>query len=509
MRRILSMWLPSGPILRLRRLGIGKPDRPLATVETVRGVRHLAAVSPEAAALGLRPEQTLAQARAICPGLEVVEADPAADQAALAALAGWCERFTPLAAADAPDGLWLDITGCAHLFGDEAGLAAALAARIDRAGLNCRIAVASTPGAAWALARTALRQDAPIILPRGAEAAALGTLPVALLRLDERTVARLRRVGLRTIAELARQPRGELSARFGSLPVLRLDQALDRAAEAIAWPRPPRPWSERLAFAEPIGTPEDLARALDLLAQRLCARLAAARRGGHAFTARFFRVDGQCPPIAIGTALPVRDPAYVAKLLRGKLETVDPGFGVEAVLLEADETAPLLPPQQGLATLAQPPETSTTLAETVDALANRLGGDHLWRDTPFPSHVPERTTRPIAPLAPHTVGWNATTPAERPLRLLSRPEPITATALLPDDPPMQFTWRGAVHRVRAATGPERIGAEWWRRTPSEARAEHDMLRDYYRLEDSEGTRFWVFRAGMDTPIRWFLHGIFG
>src|SRR6202051_1551411 len=181
MQRILSMWLPSWPILRLRRLGVGTPENPLATGESLHGVRQLAAVSPEAAARGLRPEQTLAQARAICPGLEGMEADPAADRTALAALAGWCERFTPQTAPDAPDGLWLDITGCAHLFGDEAGLVAALSQRMDRAGLPCRIAVAGTPGAAWALARAATGRDGPIILPRGAEAAALAELEEAPL----------------------------------------------------------------------------------------------------------------------------------------------------------------------------------------------------------------------------------------------------------------------------------------------------------------------------------------
>jgi protein ImuB len=439
-----------------------------------------------------------------------MEADPAADRTALAALAGWCERFTPQTAPDAPDGLWLDITGCSHLFGEEAGLVAALTQRMDAAGLPCRIAVAGTPGAAWALARAATGRDGPIILPRDAEAAALAKLPVALLRLDERSVARLRRVGLRTIAELARQPRGELSARFGALPVQRLDQAFGRAPEAIIWQHPPNPWSERLAFAEPIGTPEDLARALDVLARRLCARLEAAQRGGHAFTARFFRVDDQRPHIAIATALPVRDARYVAKLLCAKLETIDPGFGVETILLEADETAPLLPPQAGLSTIGPATDDgAAALAETVDALANRLGGARLWREEAFPSHVPERAVRPTPKLAARPAGWDTQAPAERPLRLLSRPEPITTTALLPDDPPVRFTWRGAVHLVRASSGPERIGAEWWRRTPSEARADSDLLRDYYRLEDSAGARFWVFRAGMSGTPRWFLHGIFG
>jgi protein ImuB len=509
MRRILCAWLPNWPTPRLRRLAVTAPDRPLATVATVRGERRLAAVCPRAEAFGLHAEQTLAEARALCPGLDAIEADPAADQAALAALAGWCERYTPLVAPDAPDGLVLDITGCAHLFGDEATLAAALAVRLARNGLPARIAVAGTPAAAWALAR-AIGEAVVTVVPPGGEAAALAPLPVGLLRLEARTILGLRRLGIRRIGELARLPRAEVSVRFGPRPVLRLDQALGAATEAIAWLRPPPPWAERLAFAEPIGTPDDLARALALLAERLCARLEAARRGGHRFAATCFRLDDARPRIAMATALPVRDAAYVARLLVEKLETVDPGFGIEAMLLEAEETAPLAPPQTTFGDLAAP--AGTGLATTVDELANRLGEDRLWRVAPQESHVPERSVRRLPPLAA-APAWEHDPAVERPLRLLRRPEPIEATAPVPDDPPILFRWRGAPHRVRAASGPERIAAEWWRRRPvAGERPETDLVRDYYRVEDSDGARFWIFRTGRDgggPTTRWFLHGLFG
>lgn len=530
------MWLPSWPTLRLRRLAAVTPDKPLATVETVRGLRRLAAVCPLAEAEGLSPGQALTEARAICPSLEVVDDDPAADRTALAALAAWCERYTPLAAPDPPDGIFLDVTGCAHLFlppplrgrvgvggGGEETLAADLSSRLERNALPCRLAIAGTAGAAWALARSATARGTCTILPPGQEKAALAVLPVALLRLEPRTVAGLRRVGLKSIGELARQPRSEITARFGSMPMLRLDQACGTAAEAIAWPRPPSPWTERLAFAEPIGTPDDLARALDHLAQHLCARLEEAERGGHRFTAIFFRVDDERPAIAIATARPVRDAAYITKLLKEKLETVDPGFGVDAVVLEAEETAPLAPPQRGLAELHAPQRPD--LAPTIDALANRLGPQRVWRLAPQDSHVPERGQRRIPPLAP-CPAWQVDPSVERPLRLLRRPEPIEATAPVPDDPPILFRWRGALHRVRAASGPERIAAEWWRRTPGGgcapgegcgpdegcapggSRPEHDQIRDYYRVEDTDGARFWIFRAGLDGTPRWFLHGLF-
>ncbi len=482
-------------------------------------MRRLAAVCPLAGAAGLREGMPLAQARAMLPGLALAEADPDGDRDALVALAAWAERYTPLAVADPPDGLLLDIAGCAHLWGDEAGLAADLHARLARAGLPARIAVAGTAACAWALARWAA--EAVTVLPPGQEQAALAAVPVALLRLDPRVAAGLRRLGVRGIADLARLARGEVAARFGPAPVRRLDQAFGAADEPVAWPHPPAPWHERMAFAEPVATPEDLARVLLLLTRRLCARLAVARQGGHRFAATFLRVDGARRHIAAATARPVRDPGYVAKLLAARLDTLDPGFGIEAMWLEAAAVAPLAPPQTRLDDRAVPaPEAPATeaLAATVDALVNRLGAGRLWRPLPYPSHVPERSVRRAPPLAPD---GDAEPPGEpRPLRLFARPEPVEATAPVPDDPPVQFRWRGVVHRVRAASGPERIAAEWWRgqgESQGESRGEGgraaaDLVRDYYRVEDQDGARFWLFRTGRQagTPgTGWFVHGLFG
>lgn len=510
MRRLLCVWLPGWPTQRLRRCAAA-PDtapRPLATVESVRGQRRLASLCPLAEAAGLRVEMALAQARAICPELAVADADPAGDRDALVKLAGWAERYTPLAAADPPDGLVLDIAGCAHLFGGEAGLAADLLARLTRQGLQARAAVAGTAAAAWALARW--RAEA-CVLPPGAERAALEALPLGLLRIEARSLAGLRRLGVRSVGELARLPRGEITARFGPEPIRRLDAALGAVTEALVWPHPPAPWQARIAFAEPIGTPEDLTRAIRVLAARLCRRLAAEVKGARRFRAVFLRVDGARPDIAIATAREVRDPAYVARLLAAKLETVDPGFGVDAAVLEADAVAPLAPPQPGLGELAGAQDSD--LAATIDALVNRLGARRLWRPAPNPSHVPERSVRPTPPLSAAD-GWRDLAIPPRPLRLLRRPEPIEAVAPVPDDPPLLFRWRGGLHRVRAAAGPERIAAEWWRRSEAapEGREEADLVRDYYRVEDSAGARFWLFRIGRDAGApgaRWFLHGLFG
>lgn len=473
-------------------------EAPLATVRSLRGRRILASLNDAAEDAGLRPDMALTQARAILPDLAIAEADPAADHAGLAALAGWAERYTPLAAACDPDALWLDIEGCAHLFGDEAGLAQDLLARLDAAGMPARLAIADTAGAAWALAH-APGADRAVILPSGGERAALADLPVGLLRLEERLVAALHRLGLRRIGALDKLARAELTARFGPDVALRLAQAYGSAAEPIAWPRAPAPWAERLAFAEPIGTADSLAAALQTLTASLCARLDAAQQGGVRFTAHFLRVDGGRAVIAAGLAAPARDAPRIAGLLAARIETVDPGFGIDAIVLEA-ETAPLAQTQAQLSTSpAAPP-----LAAALDDLTRRLGEGALWRSEPAGSHVPERSVATSQPLA--TPAWAREADTERPLRLLASPEPIDATAPVPDDPPMLFRWRGALHRIQAATGPERISAEWWRRpSPPDPNA----LRDYYRVEDNSGARFWVFRTGLTGTPKWFVHGVFG
>jgi protein ImuB len=508
MRRILSVWLPHWPITRLSRNRPVSPDRPPVTVEAVRGVRHLVAVGEAGEAQGLSSGQTLTAARAVCPGLVAVDADPLADEAALARLAAWCERYTPMAAADPPEGLWLDITGCTPVFGSEAVLASDLVRRLKWNAILCRVGVAGTTGAAWALAHAGKDQT---ILQPGEEQAALADLPITCLRLDPGIVLGLRRLGLRTVQQLLRIPRAQITARFGAQPVLRLDQALGAIEEAIDWPHPPVEWLERLAFAEPIGTPDDLERALTRLTERLCVHLAEQDQGGQRFAARFFRVDDVVPRITVSTALPGRDAAHLARLLCEKLDTVDPGFGIEVIVVEAEIVAPLKAPQARFTDLAAT-ETGDRLAGVVDTLSNRLGPDRVSRVVPVASHVPERAVRRTPPLPVKRPAWVDDPAAPRPIRLLRRPEEIEVIAPVPDDPPIRFSWRGVAHRVRAAAGPERIAAEWWRGRRSGGRPETDLIRDYYRVEDSDGARFWIFRAGLHTADRmprWYLHGLFG
>jgi protein ImuB len=403
-------------------------------------------------------------------------------------------------ALDAPDGLFLDITGVDHLWGGEGAMADDLAARLAANGIPARTAIASTAGAAWALAHFA--QDHTLAAP-DATMAHLARLPIQALRLEDATAAQIARLGLITIGRLAGTPRDQITRRFGAGVVLRLDQALGRVEEALLFRRPRNPWFTRLAFAEPISTPDDLARVAGDITAAMCARLEAEGRGARRFELCFHRLDGLAQRIAIGLSLPGRQAARIARLFLPHLETIDPGFGIEVATLTAESVEAIGARQQTLDARAEiAPEDG--LAPLVDRLVNRLGAKAVWRAEPWPSHLPERSVIRRAPLsAASGEGWDPARP--RPVRLFRRPEPIEAMAPIPDDPPLSFRWRGAHHRVRRAEGPERLAPEWWR-------SPRARIRDYYRVEDDTGARFWLFRAGLygEDPLpKWWLHGLFG
>jgi protein ImuB len=507
MGRILCAWSPTWAIDNWRRRNPSAlQDKPFALIEAVRGARRLAAVDGAAAAEGLFAGQKATDAAALVPELVSAEAEPDADAAALTALADWCVRFSPAVAADPPAGLFLDISGISHLWGGEAAMLADFTQRLAQNGLPMRAAIADTPGAAWALAHYG--RDKAVIAP-GAQAGALAPLPPAALRLEPETAAQLDRLGLKTLAHVFALPRAPFARRFGAAALERLDQALGRAKEALAFRRPPPPWFARLAFAEPISTPEDMARAGRDIAERLCARLEAGGQGARRFELAFHRLDGHCAPLRVGLSLAGRDPARIAKLFAPRIETVDPGFGVEVVTLSAEEVEPLVP-RQGRLEPGSGLGLEEDLAPFVDRLVNRLGEDRVWRARPVESHVPELAVARRPPLGgEEAAGWTPATP--RPVRLFRPPEPVDSVmALTPDDPPSQFRWRGQLHRVRRAEGPERIAEEWWKQ-PLDM-ASPARVRDYYRVEDQDGGRFWLFRSGLyeaGRSAQWWLHGLFG
>lgn len=523
MRRVVSLWLPRFPTDRLSRLSPAWRAEPLAVVTgDARGGLRVVALNGVAEAAGLRFGQALADARAIEPALRVEPVDPAAEAAALQSLAAWCGRYTPWVALDrsglgahagGAHGLWLDVTGCTRLFGGEAALLDDLMRRLAEFGFEARAALADTPGAAWAVAR----YGAGGVVP-GAARAQLGPLPLAALRLGAAEIEALDRVGLRRVEELYRVPRGALARRFGALLGRRLDQALGAVHEPLSPCRPVAPYRIERLFAEPIASPEAIHAATLGLIEALAARLAADGRGVRRLELMLFRVDGTLGERAVGTSLAVREPRHLMRLLAEKLDDFDAGFGVDAIALAAPLTDALPRLQLGLDFAAAgprrpcAPEDDAALGRLIDRLGNRLGPASIGRPAPRRSHLPERAVAPAGTLD-GPGDWSAHAARERPLRLLPRPEPIEVIAPIPDDPPVMFRWRRAVHRVRAAAGPERLSPEWWR-APGMAAADEGerRFRDYYRVEDETGRRFWLFRLGAFRPgasPAWFMHGLSG
>jgi protein ImuB len=410
----------------------------------------------------------------------------------LATLAEWCLRYAPLAAPDPPDGLWIDVTGSTHLHGGETRLLRDLAHR-----LGACAAVADTPAVAHAVARF----GGSGVVPAGADV--MAGFPIEALRLPADILAGLRLMGFERVGPLAAAARAPLVRRFGTVLALRLDQAAGRVFEPIVPIVPSTLIQARLTFVEPLLTADAFSAVIVRLVEMVCGDLERAGQGARRLDLLFERVDGSVQAIRVGTARPGRDARHLGRMLDERLERVDPGLGVEAMRLVVAAADPLGFVQTASSLVA---EASPDLAPLVDRLVNRLGDVRVYRIAPVESDVPERSVRRVPALSRATGGWPADLP--RPVRLLDPPQPIEAMALLPDHPPVAFTWRRVRHLVRHADGPERIAGEWWKRD-----REWASVRDYFRVEDEAGRRFWLFRHGngsdADTgDMRWFLHGVF-
>lgn len=509
---------------------------------------------------------TLADARALLPELRSSEADPDAESRSLIRLADWCSRFTPWTAPDeegsgtafaGAGAIWLDVTGCAHLFGGEQALLREITARFADIGFTAFAAIADTPGTAWAAARHAIpsgprKRKRWTVIAKGQNRDTLAPLPVAGLRLPPSTVAGLQAVGLRQIGDLMPIPRTALADRFGSDVADRLDQALGDRPEPVSPLTETGSWISREAFAEPIGRLEDITEAVRSLARKLATTLEADGLGARRLSLALYHPDGTINRLGAGTSRASRDASHLARLFTARLDKLEAAFGIDAIVLAATATEPLSPTQAALDRRGAKDEAG--VAALADRLSNRLGGDSVVQFTLQESHVPERaisaspvtgSVRP-APAAP----WKRpiaqrpgarSLPRPRPLRLLSRPEEIEAVAPVPDDPPVMFRWRKQVFRIEHADGPERIAPEWWNDGLGETSTEEaedfememetaaprtsagpaispaasptqDNIRDYYRVEDRRGRRFWVYREGVYRPgaqPHWYVHGVFG
>jgi protein ImuB len=513
--RILALHFPHFPTDRIARKkwGLswrshGRPDAPpIVCSSRLNNTMRLTALDEAAEALSLRKNMGVAEARAIYPKLDVIEDDPVANRRFLEAIADWCDRYTPLVALDGVDGLFLDITGCAHLFGGETALLKDILARLFQMGLDARGAVSSSPGLSWAVSR--FGQGG--IIEHGEAEQALVPLPVAALRLEDETIGALNKTGLKYVGDLLDAPRAPLARRFGGSVLLRLDQALGTDEEPVSPRLPVASLSLERRLIEPIGAEDDILALTNQIAVSLKPSLEARGIGGRIFELVLFRVDGKVFRLSAGTAQPLREPKRVAALFAERLQAIhddfDAGYGFEIlrlnVLLHEDFVT-----SQGDFEHRQQKDVS--LAAFVDRVSARLGEDCLQTFQLRESHIPERaviTVPAIDHLSTQKTREGHPPPArnERPIRLLRKPEPMDAFAVeVPDGAPASFHWRRMQHRVRKSEGPERLAMEWWR---DGSDAEN---RDYFRIEDDQGRRFWIYRHGhyeRDTAQSWYMHGV--
>lgn len=475
---------------------------PIALIGKVGRREEVVAACAAASALGIHVGMAATHARAMVSDLDFRPADQQADMALLDRLALFAvRRWSPVAAVSPVDGLWLDLTGCDHLHGGEERFCSRLQAFCRRAGFTARVAIADTPGAAHALARFGPTTIA--IVPSGMTGHALASLPIAALRLEEKALGAARKFGFETIADLLPVARASLARRLGMPAITRLDQALGAVFEPITGIEDVEAPAVECRLLEPIGTAEAIAQVMSDLLDDLAGVLQASGLGVRALRLVGLRVDGTEQVVGIGASRPTREVAHLLRLLKLRIERIDPGMGLEQFRMVAPHTEQLDATDLGAVltgeTLVRDP------ARLVDVVAGRIGSNSVYRVQPVASHVPERAVTACDPVSsPGT--WPAW---RRPIRLFGRPEPLFGViALLPDQPPRRFEWRGRHHKIIAGDGPERIHGEWWRRD-----AEVWAVRDYYRVEDETGGRYWVFRRGDGVEgetgdLSWWMHGVF-
>ncbi|MCW5684643.1 MAG: DNA polymerase Y family protein [Pseudolabrys sp.] len=518
-RRYLSVWLRRLSTDRIERRSSAPGEAPLIVVEPVKGALRIAALNDAAALLGLTPGLPLADARARYTSLQVAQAEPEADRALLVAVADWCDRYTPLVGLDAPDGLLLDITGCAHLFGGERAMARDMILRLARQGLQARIGIAGTVGCAWAMAR----HDKGGIVRAGDETATLAPLPPLALRIDPEIARLLAQTGLRRIADLATRPRAPLAARYGQELLRRLDQALGIEDESITPRLPVPPYVAERRFPDPIGREDDVLGTVAQLAQELCVLMERRGEGARHIQTALFRADGKVYRIDAGAGQPLRDPERIRRLFLERFAVVgdacDPGFGYDMIRLSALVADRMDPVQSGLGA----PDPQAALTHLIDRLGARFGRQRIARLVTQDKHIPEAAVAMVpahqaSPSTPWEDEQDSLAPI-RPTRMLATPERIDGVLNeVPDGAPVRFTWRDAFYHVAIAEGPERIAPEWWR---DESNVHP---RDYFRIETGEGFRAWIFRQDrlckfkqiqddgtekdvVELKAHWFLHGL--
>ncbi len=470
---------------------------PFVIAAPQRGRMVVTASSVAAEALAIETGMVVADARAAFPGLEVVEDSGTLPEKILSAFAEWAIRFTPVVAIDSPDGLLLDATGCPHLWGGERPYLEDIAGKMTELGYDVRLGMAGTPGVAWAIARYGGGKS---IVPPEEDRDAILPLPPAALRIAPEIVEKLHKLGLTRIGKFIDMPRSVLRRRFGQSLPDRIDQVTGVAAEVIHPVVPVPPYHERLPCLEPVRTATAIRIAIERLLETLCTRLAEENKGLQKAVLKTFRVDGKTQEITIWTYSPSCNIRHLFRLFELKIATIEPDLGIELFVLEAPVVAAIPPLQESLWSLTGS-HNHAAIAGLLDRIAGRGGPGIIRRYLPAEHHWPERSVKEARSLEekPQT-GWRTDRP--RPVHLAPNPEPIEVTAPVPDYPPVLFRYKGEVHNIRKADGPERIEQEWW--------ISDGLHRDYYVVEDEQGARYWIFRSGHyeEGLSKWFLHGFF-
>ena len=445
------------------------------------------------------PGMAVADARAIHSLLIVLNDQPELAKKLLTNIAEWCIRFTPVAAVDEPDGLILDVTGCAHLWKGEKEYLCEIYKRLKAFGYEIRIAIADTIGAAWAIARYGKES---VIIEPGEQKNALRYLPVAALRPDAITADRLNKLGLRTVNSFMNIPRPSLRRRFGIQLLHRLDEAFGTKEEWLIPVQPISPYQERLPCMDPILTRTGIEIALERMLSALCGRLQKEQKGLRSCVFKSYRVDGKLETIEIGTNRTSCNPKHLFKLFENKIDSIEPALGIELFMLDALKTEELNTEQETLWDTAGGGLDDIALAELLDRIAIKIGSNNIHRYLPAEHYWPERSFKIVSSTEEKlSVPWKLERP--RPLQLLPKPQQIEVTAPIPDYPPMNFRFKGKLHKIIKADGPERIEQEWW--------LQDGQHRDYYTVEDEEGKRYWLFRSGhydAEKTFGWFIHGFF-
>jgi protein ImuB len=489
-RHLLTDWLT------LRRAEL--KDVPFVLVAPVRNRIAITAANVLAEQQGISVGMAAADAKAIVPDLQFIDDIPGQSAKLLQALGEWCIRYSPLIAVDMPNGLILDVSGCAHLWGGEREYLKEIITRLRSKGYDVRGAMADTVGTAWAVAR--FGKVKPII-ERGEQANALLNLPPVALRLEPIVLERLQKLGFYTISKFIGLGRTVLRRRFGDGFLLRLNQALGNEDEPLQLLYPVEPYAERLPCLEPICTRTGIEIAIKTLLQKLCLRLAGEGKGIRTAILKGYRVDGGIIQAQIGTNRASHNTTHLFKLFELKIDQLKPKLGIELFTLEAPKVEDVEPEQEILWSPEGCGLEDNSLAELLDRLANKVGADKIHRYLPQERYWPEQFIKLAQSLKDKpTIPWRKDRP--RPSLLLPRPERIEVTALLPDNPPMLFIYKGVRHIIKKADDAERIEREWW--------LDEGLHRDYYIVEDEQGRRYWLFRSGHYTAeqSQWYIHGFF-